>query len=303
MAINFKGTVRQATPQATVLTWKPSQPWSGNEIKFSSITALDVDLDTSRFHFSLPVRGKEPYYVDGKFYQAGQGEYFIFNTQQEARAAGVFKEKVEGYCIFITEQTINEVARAIGMPLKKSLASPFHHTWQQHAFLTKTYDLKENSFGQYLHRLRYTLQQSSGGQLMDWDAFYFSLAEQFLLAHRQINRHLRAIPSASKLTRREIYRRISLAHCYILDNFAEPFSLDELTRVAFFSKYHIVRLYKKIYGRTPYQHVLQLRIEKAKELLMKNYSPTEVAMQLSFADRRSFGKVFKRLVGVAPSAY
>ena len=114
---------------------------------------------------------------------------------------------------------------------------------------------------------------------------------------------LQAIPSVRTLTKQEIYRRLSRAHVFILENFAEPVSLGDLEKVAFFSKFHIVRLYRHIYGLTPHQHILRLRIERAKALLRKNHSPTEVALQLSFSGRRAFAKTFKKVVGVSPSVF
>ena len=303
MAGYIKGNVRQLTPEHGLLKWDTPKPWTGNEIKFTSLSEIDMELDTTRFHISLPVSGKEPYVVDGKNYTAEEGEYFVFNPKQTARAAGIFEEKAEGYCIFLTEKLLQETARGIGLSVEKTMHSPFDYSWQQQEFMVKTYRLEENSFGQYLYRLKQRLIDQVDNSLIDWDTFYFDLAASFLQTHRQIGKQLQAIPSTRIATKQEIYRRLSLAHCFILENYADPISLDDLEKVAFFSKYHILRLYRQIYGLTPYQHILKLRIEKAKQLLRKNYSPSEVAQRLSFSDRRAFAKGFKKLVGVAPSVY
>ncbi|MEZ4961523.1 MAG: AraC family transcriptional regulator [Saprospiraceae bacterium] len=303
MAGYYKGSVRQMTSDHGLFEKASSQPFPGNEIKHSSISEMDIELDTSRFHISLPISGKELYQVDGKDYAAQENEYFIFHPKQSVRAAGKFEKSVEGICIFLSPATIGEVAKALTEPLEASLEHPFNYTWQQHEFMVKTYGLQENTFGQYLAALRRRLLHPSKDQVVDWVAFYYELATEFLKAHRQIGQHLQAIPSARTLTKQEIYRRLSLAHCYILDKYAEPVTLEDLEQVAFFSKYHLVRLYRQIYGLTPHQHILQLRVERAKELLRKGCSPTEVALMLSFSDRRAFGKVFKKAVGVSPMGF
>ncbi len=303
MAEYFKGIVRQAIPHNSAFTWRKAESWSGNDLKWSNLTEVDATLDTSRFHISLPLFGQESYVVDGKDYQTMPGEYFIFNPRQHARAEGVFKTNVEGACIFLTTGTLAEVAQSIDMPMEKILDAPLYFPWQQQEFVIKNYRLQENSFGRYLCRQRQFLLENPEGQLIDWDTFYYDLATEFLQTHRQIGRHLRAIPSTRTLTKQEIYRRLCLAHCYILENYTEPVSLEDLEKVAFFSKYHIVRLYRHIYGLTPYQHILQLRVAKAIELLQKNYTPTEVAFYLSFSDRRAFAKVFKKITGFAPSVF
>lgn len=303
MAEYYKGMVRQATPGGPALAWRRPVRWAGNEMRFSSISEADITLDTSRFHIAVPACGTETFLVDGKPFSAQAGEYFIFNPRQHVRAEGFFKTPVEGYCFFLTEKTIRETAHAIGRPAEKLLDSPFAYSWQQQEFMVKSYRLHENAFGQFLLRLRQDLLSGPEKQFIDWDALYFEMAAEFLRAHRQIGRHLQAIPSARTLTKQEVYRRISLAHSYILENFDGPISLEDLEKVAFFSKYYIIRMYRQIYGLTPHQHILQLRVERAKELLRKGHSPTEVALRLSFTDRRAFAKIFKQRIGVSPSAF
>ncbi|MCB0597884.1 MAG: helix-turn-helix transcriptional regulator [Phaeodactylibacter sp.] len=303
MAEYFKGMVRQATPGKEALAWQRLAAWAGNEIRFSSVSEVDITLDTSKFHITLPQAGTETFRVDGKPFSAQAGEYFIFNPQQHVRAEGAFKKPVEGYCLFLTEKAILETAHVIGQPIESALDSPFSYPWQQQEFMVKSYCLQENPFGQYLLRLQQNLRHSSREQLIDWDTLYFEMAAEFLRAHRQIGNQLQAIPSVRTLTKQEIYRRLSRAHVFILENFAEPVSLEDLERIAFFSKFHIVRLYRQIYGLTPYQHILHLRIGRAKELLRKDHSPTEVALRLSFSDRRAFAKTFKKIAGVSPSVF
>lgn len=302
MAALIKGRIAQMRPEGAGLVWDRPRAWSGNEIKYTALSAIDAPLDTSRFHISIPLKGREPYWVDGEAFSAGEGDYFIFNPEQSARAEGRFATVTEGHCIFLTEATVQEAAQSLSGSLSAALDSPFHFSWQQHAFLVKTYRLEENAFGQYLQGLQQLLL-GDAGQLVDWDAFYLDLAQAFLQTHRQIGREVAAIPATQAATRQEAYRRITIAHAYIQENFTQPFSLDQLSLEACLSKSHLLRLYRAVYGKTPYQAVLQLRIARAQELLLADYSPTAVAALLSFSDRRAFAKVFKKWVGEAPSVF
>ncbi len=303
MAINYKGKVSQVTSDSGVLDWHNVKPWAGNEIKLSALTSIDATLDTSRFHIAMPLSGVESYWVDGQHFKVKAGEYFIFNPNQKVQAFGNFDKEVKGYCLFLTEKTICETVQVLNSPFEKSLDSPFNCGWQQQEFMVKTYQLEENSFGRCLHRLRNKLNEASGKEVVDWDAVFQEIATEFLHSHRQIGHHLQSIPCVRTLTKQEIYRRLSIAYGFILENFEQPISLDELQKEALLSKYHLVRLYRQVYGLTPYQHLLQKRIEKAKKLLSQDYSPTETAIQLSFSDRRAFAKVFKEMVGVPPSIF
>lgn len=299
----FQGTVKQAIPNDAMLAWNGLTPWSGNDMKFSSVTELDVVFDASRFHISLPVKGVEPYVVDGEKHWAKEGEYFVFNPNQHASASGKFNDSVDGFCFFITVETLEEVAHAIRNPMDNLLDSPFLYSWQKIDFISQAYDMRGNSFGQFLQNLKQQLIKAKGGSIIDWELFYFEFAKEFILGHHQINNQVSSLEYVRPSTRIELFKRISKVHSYILDNPKRIISLDELQRVGCLSKFQLIRLYKSVYGCTPYQQILIEKIRLAKKMLVNNYSPTQIADELSFADRRTFSRTFKRMVGVPPSSF
>jgi AraC-like DNA-binding protein len=69
-----------------------------------------------------------------------------------------------------------------------------------------------------------------------------------------------------------LYKRIVQAKLFIDANFAGDIDLDNIADEAYFSKFHFIRLFKSIYGKTPHQYLISVRIEKAKEFL-KNGLP------------------------------
>ncbi|MEM6766850.1 MAG: AraC family transcriptional regulator [Bacteroidota bacterium] len=62
---------------------------------------------------------------------------------------------------------------------------------------------------------------------------------------------------------------------YIDTNYDTKVNLDFLSHTQFVSKYHLLRLFKKYYGLTPKQYLIDTRIEKSKELLNQGMSVTE----------------------------
>src|SRR5258708_3694389 len=100
-----------------------------------------------------------------------------------------------------------------------------------------------------------------------------------------------------------LYRRIVQAKLFIDANFAAPIDLSNISGEAYFSKFHFIRLFKKIYGRTPHQYVTKVRLEKAMELLRANVPVSQTCCDVGFDSLSSFSGLFKRLVGVTPSVY
>lgn len=100
-----------------------------------------------------------------------------------------------------------------------------------------------------------------------------------------------------------LYRRIVQAKLFIDDNFAENIDLNNIADEACFSKFHFIRQFKKIYGKTPHQYLKVVRIEKAMQLLRTNVPVTDACYAVGFESLSSFSGLFKRIVGLTPSAY
>ena len=100
-----------------------------------------------------------------------------------------------------------------------------------------------------------------------------------------------------------LYRRIVQAKLFIDSNYADNIDLNNISDEAYFSKFHFIRQFKKIYGKTPHQYLTVVRIEKSMQLLRADTSVSEVCYAVGFESVGSFSGLFKRIVGLTPSAY
>jgi len=100
-----------------------------------------------------------------------------------------------------------------------------------------------------------------------------------------------------------LYRRIVQAKLFMDSSYTNNIDLDNIAEEAFFSKFHFIRQFKKIYGKTPHQYLKVVRIEKAMELLRTKVSVSDVCYAVGFESVSSFSGLFKLIVGLTPSAY
>lgn len=100
-----------------------------------------------------------------------------------------------------------------------------------------------------------------------------------------------------------LYRRIVQAKFFIDQNYADKIDLDNISDEAHFSKFHFIRLFKTIYGKTPHQYLTKVRIEMATQLLREGKPVVDVCYSVGFDSLSSFSGLFKRIVGVSPSVY
>jgi AraC-like DNA-binding protein len=100
-----------------------------------------------------------------------------------------------------------------------------------------------------------------------------------------------------------LFKRLVQAKLFIDQHFAETLDLNNIADEAIFSKFHFIRLFKSVYGKTPHQYLIYVRIENAKKLLQTGASIAETCDAVGFESTTSFTGLFKKLNGVSPSAY
>ena len=84
---------------------------------------------------------------------------------------------------------------------------------------------------------------------------------------------------------------------------AAPLTIDALAREAGLSPAHFARAFKESVGRAPHQHLLALRLDRARRLLdAPEVALSDVALRTGFADQAHFTRFFKRRFGVTPGA-
>ncbi|AYL96183.1 helix-turn-helix domain-containing protein [Mucilaginibacter celer] len=100
-----------------------------------------------------------------------------------------------------------------------------------------------------------------------------------------------------------LYRRLVQAKLFIDSNYHEAIDLDAIADEAYFSKFHFIRLFKGIYGKTPHQYLITVRIDNACLLLKKSIAVSEVCYAVGFDSVTSFSALFKKVTHYSPAAY
>jgi AraC-like DNA-binding protein len=83
----------------------------------------------------------------------------------------------------------------------------------------------------------------------------------------------------------------------------QALSICSLAEQLGLSQFQLIRQFQALFGATPHQLRIAVRIERAKQLLLRGGSVTEVCMDLGFSSLGSFSSSFTRRVGESPSTY
>lgn len=111
------------------------------------------------------------------------------------------------------------------------------------------------------------------------------------------------IPSAAAepgLQRNQLRRVRGL----VQERYADELNLDRLAAHAGLSKFHFSRRFRRSTGVTPYQYLLSVRIDRAKDLLATGQLAVgAIARQVGFKSASQFSRAFRRVTGKTPVEY
>lgn len=99
-------------------------------------------------------------------------------------------------------------------------------------------------------------------------------------------------------------RILSPVFTHIEQNYPHKITVDELAQKANLSKFYFIKVFRKATGTTPYKYILNVRISKAKELLLSTDLPlSSIAETCGFYDSKNFILHFKNAVHCTPDHF
>ncbi|MDQ1854338.1 MULTISPECIES: AraC family transcriptional regulator [Bacillus] len=151
----------------------------------------------------------------------------------------------------------------------------------------------------FRHELTASLQElhiliSDEKQALRKEELFLHLLEE-LIRHYSDVTFLNSVPEPSD--------EVKLVCEFLEEHYAENVTLNDLSELTGWSKYHLLRSFTKQKGITPNSYMETIRINQAKKLLEQGVRPIDAAFQTGFSDQSHMTKFFKRQVGLTPKQY
>ena len=97
--------------------------------------------------------------------------------------------------------------------------------------------------------------------------------------------------------------KMDMALKYLSENYRKPPTLKELSKKIGTNEFLLKRDFKIQFGTTVFGYVFEIRMKKAKELLLNSgYSISQVSEEVGYKNPQHFSTAFKRKFGVCPSS-
>lgn len=90
-----------------------------------------------------------------------------------------------------------------------------------------------------------------------------------------------------------------------LDNhYSRDFNLDDLSNMVYLNKFYLIKEFKKLYGKSPINYLIEKRIEVSKDLLKNtDHMIKEIALIVGFNSQSYYSKLFFKQENLTPNQY
>lgn len=111
---------------------------------------------------------------------------------------------------------------------------------------------------------------------------------------------IRAMGSVRKLGEPQLDRLLEFVEAHL----ESDISVEDMAKVLGLSRFHFSRVFKATTAQSPYQFLLERRIQRAKILLRSSsLSVADIAMKCGFRSVAQFQEAFRRIVGTRPIGF
>lgn len=160
-------------------------------------------------------------------------------------------------------------------------------------------DLKYN-----IAHLTVLIRSNCKDELLLNEFLYHILLNYYTLYQKDILFVEERLKDLQFVTRKEIYRRLSLAKEYLYSNFDQKINIHELSKYSCMSATHLIRSFRQAYHTTPHQFLINIRLKHA-EFLLKNtsYPINKIVNTVGLDSPSTFIKLFKIRHKITPLKY
>ncbi len=241
------------------------------------------------------------YKVGSREHEVTQGNFLLACKQPDVNAYFDSKKTVKSICIDICPATVAEAFTVLTAQGDHDFDNYLAGYFKAPEFFETVCPVKAANFGNKLDELVLSIREGRAEDYIDRE-WFLDLVEKIIFHEYGNYLALSGIQSVKLETRKEILHRLKIAKQY-MDG--EYLSIDEISQVAVFcnmSEFHFFRSFRQAFGISPYQYLLNKRLDTARQLIVSGHmSVTDIADHCNFPDIYTFSKAFKRRYAVAPS--
>jgi AraC-like DNA-binding protein len=276
-----------------------------NQNKLCSEISSDATYKNERTEFSIRLvfSGHEQYNICNRDFNVYPGNFLVINKDT------VYDRKIYSYipsntfAVSFAPDFLNSFHSSVTKSDDQLLNVPGDKPENTPSFLETIYPFNGHLMCNMLHLKDYFDNGDINDLLVD-DYLYHSLLLFYQLYNHEILDKSQQLNILNARTRNEIFKRLSVAKDYMLSNYNQQVTLEDISNIACLSAPHLFRTFKQTFKCSPHQYLIKIRLDNARHLLKTTkYSLNEIVNMVGFTCASTFIKLFKKRFGHTPQNY
>ena len=251
----------------------------GTDYRFGKDSGTVREHGRVDYHLLYICQGCGCVELDGKNILVKEGQLILFKPGEKHKYTFRAKDKPVTFYVHFTGTACAELMKTIGIYDSKIMyigkSSVFKEIYEK---MTNEYILKKPCY-----------EKLCTAYFMEFLAF----------AERKVK------AMSSDVVSKMSYTVTDKVCLHMHEKYAENLSLDYYASFCNMSTSRFSHMFKQNKGITPLEYIINIRISKAKDLLISgvSLSMSEVAELVGFSNQNYFGRVFKKVEGISPKKY
>jgi AraC family transcriptional regulator len=276
-----------------------------NQNKLFSEITTEASYTAQRNELSLRVvfNGSEKYKIGQRTVVVFPGNFLVLN-EGTAYDRDIYSDSIANtFAIYFSKKFLRDFQYGFSSSDKTLLDGPIDGDIVQcNTFLETIYPCKGDMKYNLLH-LRDHFDANADDLLLD-DYIYHALLLFYRLYHSEVLIKSDRLGALTAGTRHELFKRLSLAKDFVLSNYNQDISLEDISAHACLSPTHLYRSFKQTYNCSPHQYLIQTRLDNARHMLKNSgYTLNEIVNLVGFTCPSTFIKLFKNKFHFTPGIY
>lgn len=297
----------------SLLNWSSSEeiiisPEGKVNISFSEDCPLEVALNSFSINIQLTpsyhnffeityiYKGKGTLYVENKKYNVSRGDIFIIGDTIFHRLETDHEVVLEAISLYFRPDFVYSVGQ-------NSLDFEYLRPFFDHSAEFKSkIDARDFSSNYVLDLLEKIYEEKFKQKEFFQLAIKNYLTQILLIIIRYYRKFSTDLLIYTK--RRYNLERLSNVFSFLQKNYNARITLNAIAKIACMSIPNFCKLFKKVTGSSLTDYISRLRIDRAKELLLKGeLNITEIAFKVGFNNHSYFDHIFRRFTKRSPKEY
>jgi len=277
-----------------------------NQNKLYNEITSDAYYTDQRDEFSIRLvfNGNEHYTIGQKDYNIYPGTFIVIN-EGTLYSRKIYSDiPANTFAVLFSSSFLSEFHYNSLCDDKYLLDNPYNfNTNNTPTFLETIYPCKGDMMFNLLHLTHHFHNWLIDELLID-EYIYHCLFLFYKLYNQEIVTKSEKLNMLNYKTRTEVFKRLNLAKDFILSNYNQNITLEDISHYCCLSTTHLFRTFKQAYYCSPHQYLMQTRLNNAGHLLKTtDYEINEIVNLVGFDSASSFIRLFKNRFNITPGTY